>query len=364
MAVTRAYEKMMQNIKEAIVSDNLRRRVLFYFLNITLSLTSLVMSIINYFTAEYVLLAATLIFSVVCLGNVFLLHGAHMRESVIFSMFGAESLLLLLFFFISGIPNGFSALWICLIPSFAMLIFRVKRGSAFCCLAFVMMIFLFWTPVGRSLLLYAYTDEFMLRFPFLYLSVFLISLLIELVRRETQTQLETAKQEYRYLYRHDALTGLYNRYGIKEYMDKAFSGQSHHHVSVILFDIDNFKAVNDVYGHECGDEVLKTVASVPLAIMCDHCHCCRWGGEEFLLIMQCEHNATEVAEQIRQKVEQTPIRCAEEEIHVTISAGVCTASDLSHITIHDVIEHADRALYASKTSGKNQVTTCSLFLSA
>ena len=251
-----------------------------------------------------------------------------------------------------------------MIPSFAMLIFRVKRGSAFCCLAFVMMIFLFWTPVGRSLLLYAYTDEFMLRFPFLYLSVFLISLLIELVRRETQTQLETAKQEYRYLYRHDALTGLYNRYGIKEYMDKAFSGQSHHHVSVILFDIDNFKAVNDVYGHECGDEVLKTVASVPLAIMCDHCHCCRWGGEEFLLIMQCEHNATEVAEQIRQKVEQTPIRCAEEEIHVTISAGVCTASDLSHITIHDVIEHADRALYASKTSGKNQVTTCSLFLSA
>ena len=72
MAVTRAYEKMMQNIKEAIVSDNLRRRVLFYFLNITLSLTSLVMSIINYFTAEYVLLAATLIFSVVCLGNVLL----------------------------------------------------------------------------------------------------------------------------------------------------------------------------------------------------------------------------------------------------------------------------------------------------
>ena len=97
MAVTRAYEKMMQNIKEAIVSDNLRRRVLFYFLNITLSLTSLVMSIVNYFTAEYVLLAATLIFSVVCLGNVLLLHGAHMRESVIFSMFGAESLLLLLF---------------------------------------------------------------------------------------------------------------------------------------------------------------------------------------------------------------------------------------------------------------------------
>ena len=142
-------------------------------------------------------------------------------------------------------------------------------------LALAMMIFLFWIPVGRALLLYSYTETFMLRFPFLYSSIYLISLLIEYVRKETQNQLEKSKQEYRYLYRHDALTGLYNRYGIKEFMEDAFQHQNRQHVSVILMDVDDFKKLNDVYGHECGDAILKMVAAVPLEIMCEHCHCCR-----------------------------------------------------------------------------------------
>jgi len=356
MKIKKLHTKLFGNIKTAVVSDNLRRRLLFYFLNAALSLTSFIMTIINLFTKEYILMFATFLFAVLCLLNILLLYFSKIKEKTIYYIFAFEAMMLLAFFFISGIPDGFSALWICLIPSFALLIFGVKSGSVFSLLALLMMIFLFWIPSGRALLMYHYTSTFMLRFPFLYSSIYLISLLIELVRRETQRQLEKAKQEYQHLYRHDALTGLYNRYGIKEYLANIFNGNIKQHISVILFDIDNFKNINDVYGHECGDIVLKTISNIPLRLMCKHCHFCRWGGEEFLLIMQCEHDASVIAEKIRKEVENTPIDYNGTVIHVTISIGVCIIEDISGMTVHDVIEQADKAMYQSKNNGKNRVT--------
>ena len=357
MKIVQWYQKFIDRLKSAIVSDELRRRLLFCILNIALSATSFVMTVVNYFTGEHLLLVATLLFSLLCLLNVVVLFRVKFLEKMIYFIFGVESMALLLFFFISGIPNGFSALWICLIPSFALFIMGLKLGCAFSFLAFCMMAFLFWLPVGQSFLRYDYTEEFMLRLPFMYLSVFLISLLIEMVRRETQKQLVEAKQQYWYLYRHDALTGLYNRYGITEHLNRVFAAESRNSVSVILLDIDNFKSINDQYGHECGDAVLKAVASIPPRIMCKHCHCCRWGGEEFLLVMQCDHDATDVAEKIRQEISQTPILFGSHELFVTVSAGICIVNDLSDITIHDIIGVADKALYKSKTNGKNAVTT-------
>ncbi len=321
------------------------------------------MSVVNIFTAEYTLMVVTFIFSFLCLINVILLHVLKINEVIVYTAFGVESLALLAFFFISGIPNGFSALWICLIPSFALLIFGVKLGSGYSMLALLMTLFFFWIPAGKSLLMYSYTNEFMLRFPFLYCSVFVISLIIECVRKETQNQLEYVKQNYSFLYRHDALTGLYNRHGIKEYIEKAFNDKSgNNHAAIIIFDIDDFKGINDKYGHEFGDKVLKTVAEISLRIMCKHCHCCRWGGEEFLLIMQCEHNPFNTAEKIRKEVEKTEILNGEEKIHVTISVGVCVEENLQSTNIHDIIDKADKALYISKEKGKNCVTNYNLNL--
>lgn len=350
------YQGMLGKIKIAVVSDTLRRRLLFFFLNGALSLTSFIMTVVNFFTGEYILLLATLLFAVVCLCNLLILYFSRIPEKMIYYTFGMEAMILLAFFFISGIPDGFSALWICLIPSFALLIFGIRGGSQFSLLALAMMIFLFWIPAGRALLRYAYTATFMLRFPFLYSSIYLISLIIEYVRRETQDQLDQAKRQYRYLYRHDALTGLYNRYGIHEFMEEAFSGKKDQRVAVILLDIDDFKSINDHYGHECGDAVLKMVASVPLETMCEHCRCCRWGGEEFLLIMQCEHDPAAVAEKIRQKIDQTPVAYKGQQIHVTVSVGVSVTELLKDMTVHDLIDQADHALYHSKNHGKNQVT--------
>lgn len=362
MRIKDTYGKIIKEIKIAAVSDDLRCRVSFYILNVALSLIAFVMTVVNLITAEYVLLACTFTFSLLCLLNLFMLYFFRIRERIVYCAFGAEAMALLTFFFISGIPDGFSALWICMIPSFALLIFGTRDGIVFSLLALGMVVFLFWIPVGKDMVMYSYTETFMLRFPFLYSAVFLISLLIEYVRKETQVQLENAKQQYSYLYRHDALTGLYNRYGINEFMENAFNGNNEQRVSVILMDIDNFKNINDVYGHECGDEVLKKVASIPPKIMCQHCQCCRWGGEEFLMIMQCDHDAVLIAEKIRQEIEQTTVLYNDTDIHVTVSIGVCIADNLSTETIHDIINRADEYMYYSKQNGKNRVTSCTLSL--
>lgn len=359
MKTTRLTESLLSKIHAAITSDALRRRLMFLFLNAALSLIAFVMTVVNLFTAEYILLAATLTFSLLCLFNICALSFLKIPENIIYCIFGAEAMALLAFFFISGIPNGFSALWICLIPSFALLVFGVRSGSIFSLLAMAMLVFLFWIPAGKSLLMFSYTETFMLRFPFLYCSIFLISLLIEYIRRETQNQLENAKQEYHNLYRRDALTGLYNRYGINEFISNTFTADSDNPISVIILDIDDFKDVNDVYGHECGDEVLKAAASILSAMSDSYCQCCRWGGEEFLIVAQGSIDAAKLAEKARHEIEQTAILYSGQEIRITVSAGVFTADSAAFTNIHDFIGKADKALYQSKANGKNQVTvTC------
>ncbi len=349
-------EVLKNRIHNAVVSDVLRRRLLFCILNAALSLTALVMTVVNYFTKEYVLLYSTLIFSVLCLLNILAILYSDVKKNAIYRIFGAEALVLLAFFFISGVPDGFSALWVSLIPSFALLIFGMKSGSIFSSISLLMLVFLFWIPVGKGLLLYSYSETFMLRFPFLYCSIFLISLLTEWIRRETQHELEKARNEYYDLYRHDSLTGLRNRFGIKEYMEAAFGEKEKERAAIIIMDIDDFKKINDTYGHEAGDQVLKMVASIPEKNMCEHSHFCRWGGEEFLLLMQCDHDPESIAENIRREIESTPVVYYGKVIYVTVSLGVSVRDCMSDMTIHDVIDQADQAMYCSKHSGKNRVT--------
>lgn len=350
------FNELCDIIRKAILSDNTRREVLFVVLNIALAVTALVMSIVNIFTDEIDLLFATLGYFIVCVLNVLLMKYLKIRSKTgIYISFGLESMALLIFFFISGIPNGFSALWVSLIPGFSMLIFGLKNGSLFSLTAFGVLAFLFWLPIGQSMLLYDYTDEFLLRFPFFYLAVYAISFLIELVRNETQKQLEEAKQQYRSLYRHDALTGLYNRYGINEFVNKAFSEKTADRVAVIMFDVDDFKSFNDVYGHEYGDIVLKNVAETMSSNICEHCRCCRWGGEEFIVLMQCDHNPAAVAEKIRKAIaDLAPIEGV--DTGITVSVGVCIAETLKDKTVFDVFDLADKAMYESKSKGKNTVT--------
>ncbi len=354
----KTYVNLMEIVNKALVSDRKRMRLLFIIINGAISLTSLIMTIVNICTKELVLANVTFVFSIFCTVNLVLTLVTRKADHVLHLLFGIEALVLLAYFTVSGNPDGFSILWVCLVPSFSLLIFGLKGGFVLSLATEVMMIFFLWSSTGKALLRYQYGETFMLRFPLLYITIFAISVIMEYVRQETHTKMKEANSKYEFLYRHDALTGLFNRFGMQEYFDNLLVRNRKQNTAIIMLDIDNFKRVNDTWGHECGDLVLKTIASVPLRVMCEHSHFCRWGGEEFLLLMQCGHVPAETAEKVRAAIEQTEICYNGETLHVTVSVGVGIAPSPTVTTdnIHDLIAIADEALYESKRTGKNKVT--------
>lgn len=342
-------------LKTVAVSDERRKKVLFELLNATLVIISAVMSLVNILSGEIELLLSSGIYGLLCLTNFLLLRFAGAKVFPIYLLFEVESVCLLFYFLLRGTAGGFSVLWICLVPGFSLLIFGIKQGSVSCLVLLCGIVFFFWTSFGRSLLGDVYTEQFLLRFPFLYGSIYLISLVIELVRKETQRQLEQLKGRYHYLYRHDALTGLYNRYGVHGLLEK-LNVEEGSQVSVILFDIDDFKQINDHYGHECGDEVLKNIARLCETLPGKNYKCCRWGGEEFLILLPQKENAAAVAEMLRRKIREQEIHFHSQSVRVTVSVGVCAVKKGSDLTVHQAVEEADRALYESKENGKDCVT--------
>ncbi|RTZ58140.1 MAG: GGDEF domain-containing protein, partial [Gammaproteobacteria bacterium] len=127
-------------------------------------------------------------------------------------------------------------------------------------------------------------------------------------------------------------------------------------VGVIMLDIDNFKRINDTYGHDVGDLVLKSLAETIKGILRKNDYIIRYGGEEFLILLP---NATidqaiKVAEKIRKEIENKKIKIGDKEIKFTVSLGVSEiyTSDRS---LQNAIKRADEKLYKAKKKGKNRV---------
>ncbi len=350
---------MLKKIKEVFqhsyTDDTVRKQLMFSLLNAVLCIVAFVMTVVNIITGELVLMVVTLAYSLLCLFNLVMgyFRGA---GNLIYITFTVETMIMIAFFIVSGIPNGFSVLWVLIIPSFVLAIFRSRVGSIFCILTLLMIIFFFWFPLGRSFLMYEYSETFMLRFPFVYIALFLIALYIETIRMGTWKKLRESEINYRRLYRHDALTGIYSRHAFYDELGQVLGENTNDHVSLVILDIDDFKRINDRYGHNAGDEVLRSVTRIILDNICQHCVACRWGGEEFLVLMQCGHDAYEMAERIRKTIEDTEIVYGEYRIKITVSVGVSTAKYVSEDQISDFINKADGAMYASKEKGKNLTT--------
>jgi len=176
-------------------------------------------------------------------------------------------------------------------------------------------------------------------------------------------ELEAVKaelEEYKKLSETDALTGLANRRAFDRSMESVYADRRDTMFgALVLADIDRFKLVNDKHGHPIGDRILQIVASILKASMTSNVFAARTGGEEFGLIVTglSERSVVELAEEIRVAIEQTPFVNAGTGTDygpVTLSFGVCMASEAKGPD--ELYRKADRALYASKTAGRNKVT--------
>ena len=129
-----------------------------------------------------------------------------------------------------------------------------------------------------------------------------------------------------------------------------------HALSIVIFDIDNFKKVNDNYGHLCGDAVLRELSLACRTILrkCDAL--ARFGGEEFILLLPetDDASALQVANKLCQLVAEHVVEYKDAQIQVTISVGVTTYNPIMD-TLDDLLNRADRALYQAKRLGKNRL---------
>lgn len=157
----------------------------------------------------------------------------------------------------------------------------------------------------------------------------------------------------------DPLTKLQNRRAFFEEGDKAvFTIQRYKtDLSVILLDIDFFKKVNDKYGHHAGDVVLVRIAKLLKSMVRHVDMAARIGGEEFSLMLPGTNRlgAAVLAERIRKTVMDDVIKVDNEEISITISAGVVTAASENYDKFDDLLKIADRRLYLAKESGRNRI---------
>jgi diguanylate cyclase (GGDEF)-like protein len=158
--------------------------------------------------------------------------------------------------------------------------------------------------------------------------------------------------------RTDALTGLYNRMHFGEQLQRTLAEADRYNqpVSLVLVDVDHFKKVNDTWGHEAGDAVLKHVARILQEGVRSVDVCVRYGGEEIaMLLAQTDSGrAVEVAERLRARIAATVVRHAGAEIVVTASFGVATYPET--VKVRDqLFPSADKALYIAKHDGRNCV---------
>lgn len=172
-------------------------------------------------------------------------------------------------------------------------------------------------------------------------------------------QLQTANAQLQKLSSTDRLTGLYNRGHWEESLKVAYARHQRYGnaTSLVMFDIDHFKRVNDTYGHQAGDKVIEQVARLVREHVRDTDVAGRYGGEEFGVVLSDtdKTSAAVFAERLRKAVEGLEVLHNGQSIRFTVSLGVADLSQPS-TNYADLIAWADQALYASKKAGRNRVT--------
>jgi two-component system cell cycle response regulator len=157
----------------------------------------------------------------------------------------------------------------------------------------------------------------------------------------------------------DALTGAHNREHFDTQLRAELSYARRHNtdVSLVIFDADHFKKVNDTYGHQVGDAVLMQIASVVRATVRSEDVFARYGGEEFALVLRGIdiEGAGAVADRLRERIAALRIATERGELSVTVSAGCASLSTAEDKSPEGLISAADRRLYGAKHAGRNRV---------
>ncbi len=265
-------------------------------------------------------------------------------------------MILMLFLVITGGKDNTGPLWIYVVPPVAMFFGGVFTGLVTVGLYSCLLSIILFYP-NDLLLLTSYSFAFKTRLLLSFLTLSFLAAFYEYSRQKSYEKVRQLSTQFEQQARHDPLTALLNRRGMGQFLDHEIIRfhRSRKSLSLILVDMDHFKRVNDNFGHAIGDKVLVKTANLLRECVRGQDVVSRWGGEEFLIMLPETEigSAMQVAENLRQKIQSTPIKAIDSDVNITASFGVCEIN--GQTPLNRALNLADKALYLAKENGRNRV---------
>lgn len=257
---------------------------------------------------------------------------------------------------ITGGESNTGPLWFYVFPPLLFYLTDLKTGTAVLLFCALMAVVVFQFP-ELPFVTAEYGADFKIRFFATLAFESIFCFVLEASRLNARKELMGLAQTHERAARTDELTGLSNRRDMQHRLNEEFSRyqRSGHHFSAALIDLDLFKRINDVYGHDAGDQVLRDFALLMQSVIRQTDVASRWGGEEFLILLPDTSllQALTLAERLRQKVSRHEFKFAGKVMPVTISAGICSIAKTG--SVNELLKQADLHLYSAKENGRDRI---------
>ena len=306
------------------------------------------------FPLAAILLTASAVFALS--QRIQIIFGTRLSRTVSITLLITCLMVLMFLLLITGGKDNTGPLWIYLVPPVTMFFAGFTRGLL-ALLLFTIACTLLFFVFDESLLIAPYTYAFKSRLLYSFLTVTFLSAFYEYSRQKSYDIALDLSEQFEQQANQDHLTKLVNRRGAQTALEREYARiqRGNDRFSIAIADIDRFKSINDTYGHEAGDDVLRKVSLIFSERLRKQDILARWGGEEFMFILPeaTAAEATLVLEELREILSYSPIAIGNNEIHITSSFGVCELN--SEVSLADGIRRADMSLYRAKESGRNKV---------
>ncbi len=307
----------------------------------------------NYYNALFLFFLATLVII-----NIIIIHFSG-NEYLYYDLSVWLMNAMCIYLLSTGGVDKTGLLWCYIFPLLSLYLQGIKRGGisllfllGYCC-------FLFFIP-NNPFALVDYPTTFKIHFVASMITVSVLSYFYEYSTQKSYEKLLSLSLELEKITLSDFLTGLANRRKILQHIEHEKNLYERHAnaFSIILCDIDHFKNINDTYGHDSGDLVLKSIAGIFTGTLRKVDIASRWGGEEFLILLSAsdQQGSGIVAERLRQAIEQLRIEIDNVVVKVTMSFGVATWKNTDS-DIEQFLKKADENLYRAKEEGRNRIIT-------
>ncbi|MCC8025527.1 MAG: GGDEF domain-containing protein [Clostridium sp.] len=351
--VRRFFNEMLEDI---FVNMTNRLSVQLRLICIAAAGVAVLMTVLNITKMEYRLGMETGISAVFC----FAIYAYTTRTKKYLAGSICMVLMLLVFFTLylaGGLVEGFAALWFCFYPLICFFILEIRLAIIFSAAGLAVLIAFLWTPL-QNVLPPVYTQNFMLRFPFLYVGHFVFALALNGFYVYTYSRLQELRRKFEILSNQDGLTRLSNRTYLEGYKRELLE-RGETFLWGMMLDVDFFKQYNDTFGHLAGDEVLKSVAGViTQSTEAETTVAVRYGGEEFLILLEKadKDKAVCLAETLRGKVRGLKIPHVAGGGYVSVSIGISVQRVGGEGDFQRLLKAADDALYRAKLNGRNCIS--------